>query len=357
MTVAIEATRPSADRQPVGASLSEAHVWIRDLAGYRQPHHGRSVLELGITLVPLILLWIAMWVVLPYSHLLSLLLAFPAAGFLVRLFMIQHDCGHGSFFRRRFLNDWVGRVIGVLTLTPYDYWRRTHNMHHAGSGNLARRGIGDIATLTVSEYVALPRLGRLRYRLYRHPIVLFGLGPAWLFLLQYRLPMGMMRESGAWLSTMITNGAIALVAGIVIWLIGLGPFLLVHLPITLIGASIGVWLFYVQHQFEDTVWAENGDWNLPEAALHGSSHYDLPGVLRWFTGNIGIHHIHHLCSRIPYYRLPQVLRDHPKLGDIGRLSLTGSFRCARLALWDDARQRLLSFRDASDRWKPRAAAH
>jgi len=332
--------------RPVGEAASEARKWLRLLARYREPHHGRSVFELTITIAPLVLLWVAMWVALQYSYWVSLLLAFPAAGFLVRLFMIQHDCGHGSFFRRRFLNDWVGRAISVLTLTPYDYWRRTHNIHHAGSGNLARRGTGDIATLTVSEYLALPRWGRLRYRIYRHPMVLFGVGPAWLFFLQNRLPVGMMRESGAWLSTMTTNGAIALVVGAAIWLVGLGPFLVIHLPITLIGASIGVWLFYVQHQFEDTIWAESGDWNLPEAALHGSSHYDLPRVLRWLTANIGIHHIHHLCSRIPYYRLPQVLRDYPKLGEIGRLSLIDSFHCARLVLWDDARQRLISFREA-----------
>ncbi len=348
MTLATEAATAFAStegRQPVGESVAEAREWIRLLARYREPHHGRSVFELGITIVPLVLLWIAMWVALPYSYLVSLLLAFPAAGFLVRLFMIQHDCGHGAFFRRRSFNDWLGRAIGVLTLTPYDYWRRTHNMHHAGSGNLARRGTGDITTLTVSEYLALPWRGRLRYRIYRHPMVLFGIGPVWLFFLQHRLPVGMMRESSAWLSTMITNGAITLMAGGAIWLVGLGPFLLIHLPITLIGSSIGVWLFYVQHQFEDTVWAESGDWNLPYAALHGSSHYDLPRVLRWFTANIGIHHIHHLCSRIPYYRLPQVLRDHPKLGKIGQLSLIDSLHCARLILWDDARQRLISFRD------------
>jgi hypothetical protein len=177
-----------------GAAESGARDWMRILAVYRGAHHGRSAGELAITIAPLVLLWIAMRVALDYSYWLSLALAFPAAGFLVRLFMIQHDCGHGAFFRRRSLNDWVGRAIGVLTLTPYDFWRRTHNMHHAGSGNLARRGIGDIQTLTVHEYVALPWWRRLAYRLYRHPAVMFGVAPAYLFILQYRLPVGLMRE-------------------------------------------------------------------------------------------------------------------------------------------------------------------
>ena len=238
----------------------------------------------------------------------------PAAGFLVRLFMIQHDCGHGAFFRHRLANDWIGRALGVLTLTPYDFWRRTHAIHHATSGNLERRGIGDIDTLTVREYLALPRWGRLIYRLYRHPAVMFGVGPAYLFILRHRLPFGLMRGGWQpWLSTMATNLAIAIIVAALMWLIGVGPFLLVHLPIMLLAAAMGVWLFYVQHQFEHTVWADNENWNLHEAALHGSSYYVLPGILRWFTANIGIHHVHHLCSRIPYYRLPRVLRDHPEL--------------------------------------------
>jgi omega-6 fatty acid desaturase (delta-12 desaturase) len=318
---------------------------MRIVAGYRGPHHGRSLFELAITIGPLILLWFAMWELLSISYWLCLPLAVPAAGFLVRLFMIHHDCGHGAFFRGRRLNDWVGRAIGVLTLTPYDFWRRTHNVHHASSGNLDRRGIGDITTLTVREYLAMSRWQRIRYRLYRHPLVMFGVGPAYLFILQHRVPFGLMREPASWLSTMVTNAAIALVVAGMMWLVGVGPFLLVHLPIILLGASIGVWLFYVQHQFEDTVWAENADWRLPHAALHGSSHYDLPQVLRWFTANIGVHHVHHLCSRIPYYRLPQVLRDHPQLREIGRLTLIESIRCVRFALWDELRNRLISFRD------------
>ena len=240
-----------------------------------------------------------------------------------------------------------GRVIGTVTLTPYDSWRRSHGIHHASSGNLEHRGIGDVHTLTVREYFALPRWARLRYRLYRHPLVLFGFGPAYLFILQHRLPVGMMGKGWQpWLSTMTTNAGIAFLIVGATWLVGVKPFLLVHLPITLLAASIGVWLFYIQHQFEDTFWAEDSSWTLHEAALHGSSHYALPGVLRWFTANIGVHHVHHLCSRIPYYRLPQVLRDHPELRAVGRLTLFQSLSCVWLTLWDRTRRRLISFKEA-----------
>ena len=316
------------------------------LARYREPSSARGVLELAITAVPFALIWVLMWAAVDAGYWIGLLLAVPAAGFLVRLFMIQHDCGHGSFFPHRLTNDWVGRVIGVLTLTPYDFWRRAHAHHHAGSGNLDRRGLGDIDTLTVREFLALPRWRRLRYRLYRHPVVMFGAGPAYLFLLRHRLPAGMMRGGWEpWLSTMATNAGIAILAATMIWLVGLGPFLIVHLPIALLAASIGVWLFYVQHQFEDTFWAHDEGWNFHEAALQGSSHYDLPGVLRWFTANIGVHHVHHLSSRIPYYRLPRVLRDHPQLAAVGRLTLLQSLQCVRRVLWDERKRQLISFRE------------
>jgi omega-6 fatty acid desaturase (delta-12 desaturase) len=328
----------------------DSRALMRILAGYREPDGVRGALELAITAIPLVLIWILMWVSVDAGYYwLCPFLAVPAAGFLVRLFMIQHDCGHGSFFRYRAANDWVGRVIGVLTLTPYDYWQRTHAIHHAGAGNLDRRDIGDIDTLTVREYLALPRWRRLVYRLYRNPIVLFGLGPAYMFILRHRLPMGLMRAGWRpWLSTMATNAAIAVLVAGMIALIGLGPFLLVQLPITLLASAIGIWLFYVQHQFEDTSWNHDEDWNFHEAALHGSSHYDLPLVLRWFTANIGVHHVHHLASRIPYYRLQSVLRDHPQLAAVGRLTLLRSFRCVRMVLWDEQRQRLISFREVAE---------
>ena len=307
----------------------------------------RSIVEIVITVLPLALLWLAMWAAVHFGYYwLCAILSLPAAGFLVRLFMIQHDCGHGAFFRHRLANDWVGRVIGVLTLTPYDFWRRTHAVHHAHSGNLDHRGIGDIDMLTVREYLALSRPRRLLYRLYRHPLVMFGIGPVYAFVLRQRLPFGLMRSGWRpWASTMATNLGIAAVAALMIWLVGLVPFLMVHLPITFLAAAIGVWLFYVQHQFEETFWDRDEDWNFYEASLRGSSHYDLPHVLRWFTANIGIHHIHHLCSRIPYYRLPRVLRDHPQLAAPGRLTLWQSLGCVRMALWDEGQRRGVSFRE------------
>jgi acyl-lipid omega-6 desaturase (Delta-12 desaturase) len=328
----------------VGARPSRA--WPAILAAYRQPSHARSIAELAITAVPFAVLWYSMWASLAAGYWLCLLLAVPTAGFVVRLFVIQHDCGHGSFFRHRWANDWLGRAIGVLTLTPYDFWRRDHAIHHATSGNLERRGIGDIDMLTVREYTAMSTWHRLGYRLYRHPLVMFGIGPAYLFILRHRLPKGQARGGWRlWFSTMTTNAAIALLVATMVWLVGTGPFLRVQLPVTLLAGSIGVWLFYVQHQFEDTYWARAEGWDRHAAAVHGSSHYCLPGVLRWFTANIGIHHVHHLCSGMPFYRLPQVLRDHPELDAVGRLTLSESFRCGRLVLWDEGWRRLISFRD------------
>jgi omega-6 fatty acid desaturase (delta-12 desaturase) len=240
----------------------------------------------------------------------------------------------------------------VFTLTPYDYWRRAHGIHHAASGNLDRRGIGDIDTLTVGEYLALSRWRRLGYRLYRNPIVLFGIGPAYLFILRHRLPFGLMRDGWVpWISALATNGAIALLAAGMMWWIGIGPFLLVHLPIAMLGGAIGVWLFYVQHQFEHTTWSDDQNWRFSAAALYGSSFYDLPGVLRWFTANIGVHHVHHLCSRIPFYRLPRALRDHPDLANVGRLTLRRSLACVRLVLWDETASRLITFREVRTRFR------
>jgi acyl-lipid omega-6 desaturase (Delta-12 desaturase) len=334
--------------QPAQASgrAIAARDWIKILAEYREPSHARSVTELAITAGCFVLLWVLMLAALWFGYWLTLIMAVPAAGFLVRLFMIQHDCGHGAFFRRRSANDWVGRALGALTLTPYDAWRRSHAIHHASSGNLEHRGIGDLTTLTVREYLALSRWRRLGYRLYRNPIVMFGLGPAYLFIVQHRLPSELTRCGWrSWASAMLTNAAIALIIVSMMWMVGVRPFLLVHVPITLLAASIGVWLFYVQHQFEHTYWAGNPTWSLHEAALHGSSHYDLPGILRWFTANIGVHHVHHLCSRIPYYRLACVLRDYPELKDVGRLTLLQSLACVRLVLWDEGQQRLISFNE------------
>lgn len=328
----------------------------RNFARYRAPDARRGMLELAATFVPFALAWAAMGLALGHGLIwLYVLLVLPTAGLLVRLFMIQHDCGHGAFFPGRRGNDWLGRALGVLTLTPYDNWRHNHAIHHATSGHLDRRGIGDVATLTVDEYRSRSRWGRLRYRLYRSPAVMFGLGPLYLFVLQNRVPTGFMRDGWRpWATTMATNLAIATGVTLLAWAMGIWTFLLIFAPVVLLAASAGVWLFYVQHQFPRTYWARGGEWDVRAAAMHGSSHYDLPGLLRWFTGNIGVHHVHHLASRIPFYRLQDVLRDHPELRDVSRLTLRQSFACVRLALWDEAGKRLISFREAR-RQRPGAA--
>lgn len=333
--------------EPTPRRTVKPQSWVRTVAGYRAPNAKRGILELMITLIPFAGIWLLMWAAVNHGYWPGLLLAVPAGGLLVRLFLIQHDCGHGSFFASRRANHRLGRAIAVLTFTPYDFWRHTHALHHAGSGNLDHEDFGSIDTLTVREFRALPPHQQLRYRLYRHPLVLFGLGPAYVFIVRNRLPLGFMRAGWMpWLSTQGTNVAIIALAGLLIWCIGLVPFLLVQLPITLLAATFGVWLFYVQHQFENTYWAREQDWRFHDAALHGSSHYDLPPVLRWFSANIGVHHVHHLCSRIPSYRLPEVLRDHPELRTVGRLTLWQSLRCVRLVLWDEQQRRLISFREA-----------
>jgi omega-6 fatty acid desaturase (delta-12 desaturase) len=267
---------------------------------------------------------------------------------LLRLFIIQHDCGHGSFLPSRSGNDWIGRALGVLTLTPYDCWRRSHSLHHAATGNLDARGFGDVDTLTVREFYGKSRSQRAMYRFYRHPLVLLGLGPAYLFLLRHRLPLGLMKAGWVyWVSAMGTNLATVLILTALVSLFGLFVTTVVFLPVLLIAASTGVWLFYIQHQFEDGHWDQSANWSFHDAALQGSSHLDLPLPLRWFTANIGVHHVHHLVSRIPFYRLPEVLKAHPGLRNMNRFTALQTLGTLRLALWDEGQRRLVTFREAS----------
>jgi omega-6 fatty acid desaturase (delta-12 desaturase) len=288
--------------------------------------------------------WTLMYLSLRVSYWLTLLLAVPTAFFLIRLFIIQHDCGHGSFFSSARIADIVGSVLGVFTLTPYHYWRKTHALHHATSGNLEHRGFGDIDTLTVDEYLALTRWGRFKYRLYRHPVVLFGVGAVIHFFIRHRLPTivprDWTRERRSILWTDVGLLAVIVLAGT---LIGFRNVLLIQLPVALITTVIGVWLFYVQHQFEPTYWEHDDRWVYDAAALQGSSYYRLPKVLQWATGNIGLHHIHHLHPRIPNYRLQRVLDEHAELRDVPTLTLLESFRCVRLTLWDEQKRRLVPF--------------
>jgi len=326
-------------------TITSGKIWFARLAPYRRSENGRAAWETFVTLAAFLGLWAGIWGLFQAGHFWSLAGVIPGGGLVVRLFIIQHDCGHQSMFSSRKANDWTGRLIGILTLTPYDHWKRSHALHHAGSGNLDRRGMGDdIITLTVEEYEALPRFEKIKYRLYRHPVVMFGLGPAYVFMLAHRLPLGAMKNGvKPWASALLTNAGIAVLYGLLIWGVGLKAFLCIQIPMVIIGASIGVWMFYVQHQFDETHWSRGDEWNREEAALLGSSYYDLPAPFMWFTGNIGVHHVHHLSSRIPFYQLPRILKAHPELKQVGRLTFWQSLKCVKLALWCEKNKRMVSF--------------
>jgi len=317
------------------------------VAPYARADHRRAVAQLLNTGLPFVLLMAALLCGAGRHPVLTLPLAAPAALLLVRLFAIQHDCGHGSFFASRRTNDLLGRALGVLTLTPYACWRKSHAIHHANSGNLDRRGTGDVRTLTVREYHWLSLRWRLRYRVYRHPLVLFGLGPIFLFVIHHRIPtVSPFCHRRIWGSILGTNAAVAAIVMLMLLTLGARALMLGYLPVILLAASTGIWLFYIQHQFEHTYWATGPDWDFHAAALKGSSFYDLPAVLHWLTGYIGFHHIHHVCSKIPNYRLRECFDENPEFRDARRLTLRDSLKCSRHSLWDEERQLLVSFRDA-----------
>ena len=322
--------------------------WQKIVRKYQTPDLRRSLWQVTNSFGGLLVTVALMYLALGVGYWLTLLLAIPAAGFLVRIFIIQHDCGHGSFFRSKRANDVVGGISGVLTLAPYNFWRKTHAIHHAHHAELEKRGIGDVWTMTVDEFVAAPWWKRVVYRVFRHPLFLFGIAPAVNFLILQRLPLGAKASwrTGEKRSVWVTNAAI------VAWLtgssllIGIVPTFLIGLPAIVLAASVGTWLFYVQHQFERTYWEHTPEWDYTLAALHGSSYYALPRVLQWFTGNIGFHHIHHLSPRIPNYNLERCHRENPILQRVTKLTLAGSFKTVALVLWDEDRRRLLTFREA-----------
>jgi omega-6 fatty acid desaturase (delta-12 desaturase) len=326
------------------SSLDDAkRTWKQAVAAYQNPDLRRSLWQLANSVVPYLALWYLSYRLLAVSYWLSLASAVLAAGFLVRIFIIFHDCGHGSFFRSRAANDTIGFLTGILTLTPYFDWRHEHAIHHATAGDLDRRGRGDVWTMTVAEYRAASFWQRLGYRLYRNPLVMLGIGPLYVFLLKQRLP-----RSGSGtrerMSVHVTNLALTVILAALALTIGLKAVLLVHLPILVISGAAGVWLFYVQHQFEEVYWQRGGQRDYVDVALKGSSLFALPRVLQWFSGNIGFHHIHHLSPRIPNYRLETCYREQPLFQSVDRITLLSSLRTLRLRLYDEASRRLVGFR-------------
>ena len=319
------------------------------LTPYREPRLSRSLMQLGTSLVPFFALWALMWWCLSYSAWLTLALAFPAAGCLVRLFILQHDCGHGSFFKSRAANDVLGRALSVLTFTPYDRWRKNHAIHHATSGDLDRRGCGDVHMLTVKEYRNLSAGRRLVYRIHRNPLVLFGIGAFVYFVAWQRLTFyepHLSRKERA--SVYWTNLGLLVVIALMCWLVGIRQFLQIHVPMLVIAATAGAWLFYVQHHFESTYFRRNDDWSYFDAGLIGSSYYELPAILRWFTADIGLHHVHHLDSQIPNYRLQECFDENPELQRVPRLTLWSSLSCLSLKLWDEEKSEMVGLSRKSD---------
>jgi acyl-lipid omega-6 desaturase (Delta-12 desaturase) len=331
---------------PAASMKAQVRAFAQHCAQFRNPDTRRAITQIATTTMPFVGLVTLMILLADKAYWASLLLGIPAGGLLVRFFIIQHDCGHGSFLGTRSANDTLGRIMSLLTLTPYGLWRREHAMHHAGSGNLERRGIGDIETMTVEEYLAAGWFDRLRYRVYRNPAFLFGFGVPFYFLVIQRSPWGHgLSFRDAWKSTMGLNLAIALFYGTLAWVIGFVTMFLVILPIVFVASAAGGWLFFIQHQFEETHWEPTEAWDFQTAAVHGSSYYVLPKVLQWFTGNIGLHHIHHLNSMIPNYRLQECMDALPALASVNRLTIRESLRCVRYTLWDSASRRLIGFSD------------
>jgi len=326
-------------REPAG---SEQPFQREDLAIYAHSNLGRSLLELATSVLPYLALSYAMYRALDVSYLLVLALAIPASGFLVRTFILFHDCSHGSLFGSKRANAWMGTVLGLFVYSPFVRWRHDHAVHHATSGDLERRGGGDVRTLTVAEYNALAPRSQLAYRLFRHPLIMFGIGPIVALLIGPRI---VSRDARPRMrrSVIGTNFALAaLVAGLC-WWIGPLDFVALQAPTVMLAGSAGIWLFYVQHTFEDAYWQSSEDWDYADAALRGSSYLKLPAVLQFFSGNIGLHHVHHLNARIPNYNLQRAHDENPAFDGVPTLSLRDGMRTTRLKLWDEESGRMVGF--------------
>jgi len=327
----------------IGNTKNASLSWMEIVSKYNFSDPFMSWWQVINSVIPYLLLWVAMVWSLDISYFLTLLLSFIASGFLVRIFIIFHDCGHGSFFKSQRLNRIVGVITGLMAFTPYHKWHHDHKEHHATVGNLDKRGTGDVKTLTIDEYLSQSKWNQFKYRFYRHPLFLFGVAPILIFILQNRLSSKYMNKRER-LYLHLTNLALVAIIVLLIWAIGWKAYLMIQLPVIYISAVNGVWLFYVQHQYEHVVWKRSTDWNYKEIALGGSSYYKLPKVLQWFTGNIGFHHIHHLSPRIPNYKLPTCHKENPIFQEIKPVTLFSSLRSLRLRLWDEKRKKLVGFK-------------
>jgi acyl-lipid omega-6 desaturase (Delta-12 desaturase) len=328
-------------------TLQNAKNLKKQVAPYEKSTTKDSVMQIINTLVPFFALWYLAYVSLSVSYLLALIPIVIAAGFLVRVFIIFHDCTHHSFFKSRRANRFVGTLTGVLTLFPFDQWGHEHSVHHATSGNLDKRGTGDIWTLTVEEYLAAPLKTRLAYRFYRNPLVMFGIGPIYVFVLKNRFNRKGARKKEI-LNTYLTNFILVALIGLLCWTLGWQTFLLIQGSIFMISGAAGIWLFYVQHTFEDSYFEEDKDWEYVKAAVEGSSFYKLPKLMQWLTGNIGFHHVHHLSPRVPNYKLEEAHKNTLPLQHVPTITLATSLRSLRFRLWDEERKNFVSFKDVKE---------
>jgi acyl-lipid omega-6 desaturase (Delta-12 desaturase) len=339
-------TAATANLGPSNATArNDRPFWREALAPYARPNIGLSLLDIVTSVVPYLGLSYVMYLALDVSYLLVLAIGIPTAGFLLRTYILFHDCTHGSFLPSKRANTWLGIGLGLLVYSNFQSWKHSHQVHHATAGDLDRRGIGDVPTLTVAEYNALPWYRRLGYRLFRNPLVMFGIGPIYALVFQ---PRFVSRSARPRIKRNVhgTNVALVVIVGALCWWVGWDTFLRVQVPTALMAGSAGVWLFYVQHQFEDVYWKDSDEWSYADAALQGSSYLRLPKVLQFFTGNIGLHHVHHLSARIPNYHLQRAHDENPIFHDVPTLSLWDGLRAVRLKLYDESRGRLVTFAEA-----------
>jgi omega-6 fatty acid desaturase (delta-12 desaturase) len=330
---------------PAGRSQTERPYWKDAVAPYACPSLRRGVVGVLTSVVPYLALSVLMYALLSVSWVLTVALAVPAAGFLIRTYIIFHDCTHGSFLPSRQANRWLGTVLGLLVFADFQSWKHNHAMHHASAGDLDRRGTGDVLTLTVAEYQARPWRGRLGYRLFRNPLVMLGLGPMVAMVVSPRIIPRTARPRIKH-SKMATNVALAVIVGVMCWAIGWRAYLLIELPTIMLAGAGGVWLFYVQHQFEDVYWENSQSWSYADAALRGSSYLKLPKILQFFSGNIGLHHVHHLSASIPNYNLQRAHDDNPIFHEVPVISLGDGLRALKLKLYDERQGRLVTFAQA-----------